>query len=281
MKKLLLTLLVAGLAALTLASCSGETETTTSGTTTAAPTTTTTVAATPDVTTEKNPDTTPAVTTENTPVTTPVQTTNKTPEVIPYVDANLRYSIDMDLTIIDGNAGIVFGGKDGSNFIMWQLAIGEYSDGNLYFRPHTWVNGSAACINEIRVNEVEGLTDISCEYGATHHLTIRVLKDGTVKTLINNVLIDTTDAIANLLPTDEVGMIGVRCDAYNNGTISEIGSFDNLVIADGEGNVLYQDDFSDDSESLLYTLLSCDSVIIKDGALVVTGKFLDMADIID
>ncbi|MGM9637427.1 MAG: hypothetical protein ACI3YK_05505 [Eubacteriales bacterium] len=273
MKKIILTILAAGLAALTLASCSGETETTTTaGTTT-----------TPVVTTASSPatseQTTPAATTNETPETTPAVTTNEDPEVTP--DASLRYSIDLDLTIIDGNAGIVFGGKDGNNFVMWQLAIGEYDDGNLYFRPHTWVNGGAACINEIVINDIEGLTDISCEYGTTYHMTIRVMTDGYVTTLINNVEIDYTDDIASLLPTDEIGLIGFRCDAYKQGTIPEIGGFDNLVIADGKGNILYQDDFSDPDDSLLYTLLSCDSVVIDDGVLTVTGKFLDMADIID
>lgn len=270
MKKTILTILAAGLAALTLASCSGEPETTS----TPASTTDNTVVTTPEVTTS-----TPVSTTDNTVVTTPAVTTNKDPEVTP--DEGLRYSIDLDLTIIDGNAGIIFGGKDNNNFVMWQLAIGEHEDGNLYFRPHTWVNGGGACIAEVVVNDVEGLSDISCEYGTTYHMTIRVMADGSITTLINNVEIDNTNDVASLLPADEIGMIGFRCDAYKQGTVPEIGGFDNLVIADGNGDILYQDDFSNPADSLLYTLLACDSVVVDDGVLTVTGKYLNMVNLLD
>ena len=151
MKKITLSILAAGLAAMTLASCGGDAVDTTagSGNTTATPAVSVPTTKTPESTTPATTATTPAseVTTEptaapSTPAETSAEATTATtePTAAPSTPKtnggetieNLYYAIDVDITIVDGNAGIVFAGANSSNFVMWQLAIGEHNDGNLW-----------------------------------------------------------------------------------------------------------------------------------------------------
>lgn len=303
MKKITLSILAAGLAAMTLASCGGDAVDTTagSGNTTATPAVSVPTTKTPEPTTPATTATTPAttpaseVTTDptvapSTPAETSAEATTATTEPTPAPSTpktnggetieNLYYAIDVDITIIDGNAGIVFAGANNNNFVMWQLAIGEHNDGNLWLRPHTWVNGGGRCIEEIVLNEdVAGLENVSADYNVKHHMTIRVFKDGTVETLIDSVSVGTTDAVADMILTDTIGLIGFRCDAYNNGTIPEVGLFDNLKITDASGAVLYEDDFSSEGSTLCEALVDGNQVVLENGALKVSGKYLNMTDV--
>lgn len=252
MKKLIIALLIASLAICGITACTSESDN--KGTDTV----TTTAATTPKATT----------TTSNT----------VTPEPEP---GGLVFTIDVDITLEDGNAGIVFQGQDTNNFMMWQLAIGEYNDGNLYFRPHSWESGAGRCIDNIVINEIAGLEDINTDYGETYHMTVKIADNGVVTTLINGVVIETTDSYSYLLDYESIGLIGFRCDAYNNGTIPEVGVFDNFIIKDGEGNTILDETF-DSAENMF-----CASIIasypsnaeVVDGALKVTGKVLYMTEI--
>jgi hypothetical protein len=156
---------------------------------------------------------------------------------------------------------------------MWQLAIGEYNDGNLYLRPHKWENGSAACLYEKKLNEIEGLTDISTEMGSTYHMKLVLYKNGQIDTYVNDVLVDSTDEVANMLFEGDIGMIGFRCDAYAQGTIPEVGTYDNLVVADGTGKILLNETF-DSAETMFCSDIT--SAELVNGALQVTGKTLYM-----
>lgn len=302
MKKLTFSILAAGLAALTLASCGGDAVETTGGKTTSgatptgsASTTATTSPATsttPDVSTPaKSEEATEPTVTPSTPATEETETTEATEPTTeatepttstddpatPGIPENLYYAIDVDITIIDGNAGIVFSGADTNNFVMWQLAIGEYGDGMLYLRPHVWQNGGGRCIEDIYLNlDVPGLENVSAEYDVQHHMTIRVFNDGIVETLIDGVSCGTTDSVASMILTDQLGLIGFRCDAYSNGTIPEKGAFDNLKITDGTGAVLYEDDFSDENSALCSGLIDGTNIVLEDGVLMVSGKILKM-----
>lgn len=282
MKKLTLSLLAAGLAALTLASCGGDAVETTAGKTPSGSTPSGSVsvsATTPD-------GSTPVVTTKptaapSTPAATSGTTSNSvTPPSTPGATEDLAYTIDVDLTIVDGNAGIIFSGTDASNFVMWQLAVGEYDDGCLWLRPHTWTNGNGRCVEEICLNtDVEALANVSADLGVKYRMTLRVFNDGSIETLIDGISAGTTDAAASMVLTDTVGLIGFRCDAYKNGTVPEIGAFDNLKITNAAGEVLYEDDFSSEDSTLCSALIDGNKVVLEDGALKITGKYLNMADL--
>lgn len=266
MKKLAICILAAGLAALTLASCDSKPETTTAAGGNA---------------------TTPAATTAKAPVqTTAPASTGSTPSDKPTEPAgiefgNLFYTIDVDIALVDGNAGIVFSGLNNSNFLMWQLGIGEYNDGNIYLRPHFWENGAALCFEDVVLGEQPGLEEISAEYGVQHHMTVRVSDTGIIETLIDGVSVYTTDVVSDLVLTDELGMVGFRCEAYAGGSILEIGTFDNFKITGANGEVLYEDDFSDENSTLCEAVLDDNHAVLEDGVLLVTGKYLIMTDVVE
>lgn len=281
MKKLAISILAAGLAALTLASCGGEAAESTSGSDGGTASVETTTGAASEATPKTNPEATAGTTTQkpaetDTPSTETATATNQTPDPTKAEESdpfgNLFYTIDCDITIVDGNAGIAFSGLSNRDFLMWQLAIGEHNDGNLYLRPHFWLSGTAVAYEEIVINEQDGLENITVGYGETYNMVIRVSDTGVIETLINGVSVYTTDGLNDLVLTDELGAFGFRCAIYGGGGTPEVGVYDNLKITDAAGAVLYEDDFSDENSLLCSQLLTDNRAVLEDGALKVTGN---------
>lgn len=228
---------------------------TASATTTVTPTATPTQEATAEVST--------AIPTEGS-----TEKPTPTPTEQPKADASV-YTIDVDITIIDGNAGIVFAGYDETEFLMWQLAIGEKNDGNLYLRPHNWIGGNPSVIEEIKIDS----SVATAEYNKPIHMQLKVADD-TVVTYINGTEVASTD-----VEWCEFGMIGLRCDMYNNATIHEVGSFDNFKITNSLGEVVFNETFENENHYFA-DYMQEDDGHLENGQLVVGGayKTLIMAD---
>ncbi|WP_394917211.1 family 78 glycoside hydrolase catalytic domain [uncultured Robinsoniella sp.] len=166
-----------------------------------------------------------------------------------------KYSVEMDFRIINDDAGIIFAGKDNSNFLMWQINTFEKKfKGVTSFRPHQWVKGAAACIDEFTIEDV-----IPAEaQKEQHHIKIEV--DGNqITTFIDDTQIDqrTSDYAA-------YGKLGFR-QTYNPGDCDEQAAYDNIVVKDGAGNIMFSDNF-DSGINNNFSIGNIDS-----GELVVTN----------
>jgi hypothetical protein len=146
-----------------------------------------------------------------------------------------KYSIDFDFRIIKDDAGFIFAAKDTSNFLMWQMNTFEKKfNGALSFRPHQWVNGSASVLTEIPISET--IIPVTA-YHTQHHM--QILVDGTtVTTLVDDQQIDTRTCNYAAF-----GKMGFR-QSYVAGDCDEQAGYDNFVVKDGSGAVLFSDDFS-------------------------------------
>ena len=191
-----------------------------------------------------------------------------TPTAKPKVDYSV-YTIDVDITIIDGNTGIVFAGEDRENFLMWQLAIGEYDDGVIYLRPHEWTGNNPVALENIEIPS----SVAAAEYDTVIHMQLQI-NDGTVTTYINGTKMDERD-----MDYTDYDMFGFRSDAYRNATIMEVGAFDNVVIKNSKGEVVFSENFDGDDHYFSDYMEDGDGYV-EEGQLVVGGEYktLVMAD---
>lgn len=144
--------------------------------------------------------------------------------------APVNYSIDLDFRVISKAAGIVFGAKDANNFLMWQFHV-QPDDGSgiAKFRPHQWVNGMPACIDEIDISQTIPESD---KY-TPHHLTIEVQGNQIITS------VDGTEVNRREHDMAEYGKIGIRQGG------DEKAAFDNIVVKNTDtGEMLFSEDFS-------------------------------------
>ena len=148
------------------------------------------------------------------------------------------YTVEMDFRIVKDDVGIIFAGKDGNNFLMWQINTFEKKfNGVTSFRPHQWVNGAASVLTEKTIEDVIPKD----KQHDQHHIKIAV--DGNkITTWIDNQLINemTNEHAA-------YGKLGFR-QTTAAGDCDEQGTFDNIVVKAGE-EILFEDDFSSGKNS--------------------------------
>ena len=164
-----------------------------------------------------------------------------------------NYTIDIDIAAINKAAGFVFSAIDNDNFYMWQLNNEKYP---VRFRPHLRSGGGWNLIKEV------DLPDIAQEDSASEqHMKIEV-KGTTILTYINNIQVDS-------LVAEEFGygLFGFREDADH---AMEDGEFDNLVVKDGDGNVLYKNDFNQEPP---FNFSQCTSIEGKLHVQMATNEF--------
>ncbi len=158
--------------------------------------------------------------------------------------APTNYSIEMELQVVKDGAGFAFGAKDGNNFLMWQINTWDYTTNNpsyggtenkVYFRPHKWENGGAACVGEIDISDIVAWEDAY----QPHSMKIEV-KGTTVYTYIDGVKLDWTYT-HNLAKFNQIGF---RHSTSSN--VAESSKFSSITITnDDTGAVLYTNDFSE------------------------------------
>lgn len=113
-----------------------------------------------------------------------------------------KYTVEMDFRIINDDAGIIFAGKDNSNFLMWQINTFEKS-----------------------------LTG----------LPVFVLISGSMVSILTT-FIGETQIDQRINDYAAYGKLGFR-QAYAPGDCDEQAASDNIVVKDGEGNILFADNF--------------------------------------
>jgi alpha-L-rhamnosidase len=135
------------------------------------------------------------------------------------------YSIEMDFTILEDGAAILFGGPNGSNNFFWQFNVKEKSYAQ--FRPHTNIGG-AKLMKEVDISHV---IPNDKQLNVPYHMKIEV-KDKEIKTYINNELIDT-------MKNDNIsfGPIGFR--QHKDARTNERALFDNIIVKDENGKELF------------------------------------------
>ncbi len=140
-----------------------------------------------------------------------------------------NYTIEGKFNIDQVAAGICFASSDDNNFYMWQFNL-EGSEPR--FRPHRWVNGGAACLENVTL-------PFALTLGMDYYFRIEVTNDGKLaKTYLNNTLIDTREGDYTY------GRIGIRADhgEYNTATY-ERAYYDNYKITADDGTVVYSENF--------------------------------------
>ena len=147
-----------------------------------------------------------------------------------------NYTIDFDFRLIKDNLGFIFAAKDSRNFLMWQINTFEKKfGGSMSFRPHIWTNGSASVISggeKVLSEELMPKED----YYKQHHMTISVAGNRIVTSVDGTVIDDRTHSAAGY------GKIGFR-HTTAAGDCDEQGAYDNIVVKDGSGNILFSDNF--------------------------------------
>lgn len=160
------------------------------------------------------------------------------------------YHLDLDFTVLNEAAGVIFGAKDQNNYYMWQI---NTTEGKIRLRPHKWLNGSVSVLKEIDIsNVIPNDKKLNTEY----HLKISA-DQGKIQTYINNQLVDTTtDASFGY------GDIGFREDGR------ESALFDNVKVSNKDGTVLLAEDFSDTAQ------VTFNGGTVQDGKLRVAGRYV-------
>lgn len=158
------------------------------------------------------------------------------------------FTLDFDVKIVSNAASILFGVENETNLYMWQISNASGAGGGTRFRPHKCTNGSWKVLSN---NQLSASTDYAADY---IHMTVAVA-DGTAVTSIDGNVIDTRS-----LGTFNVGYLGFRKPA------DEKSQFDNIVLKDGSGNVVYTEDFEDGTAD------GFTGVTVTDGYADLTGS---------
>ena len=157
-----------------------------------------------------------------------------------------KYTIEFDFVIDNHNQGFCFGMEDTGTFIMWQINT-TATPGRVLLRPHfksggnwTAYPGGPGNVSAVDVTDAIGESNI---VGKTVHERIEV--DGKViKTYFgmdaNNMQLANTYTHSKKV---SLSNIGFRHSSVDGGE-KEVSYYDNIVIKDENGNVLYQNDFS-------------------------------------
>ena len=189
-----------------------------------------------------------------------------------------KYTIDFDFVIDRDNQGFCFGMSDTGTFVMWQVNT-KSSPGRVLLRPHfksggnwTAYPGGPGNVQAVDVTAAIGIS--GSIIGQTIHERIEV--DGKViktyfgKDADNLTLASTYTHSANVPLTN----IGVRHSSAA-GADYEIARYDNIVIRDADGNVIYTNDFSGEKSGFAgstYAVLQ--DGMMKMGTESTTGEFI-------
>jgi uncharacterized protein YjdB len=148
-------------------------------------------------------------------------------------DDSQVYSVLTDVRIGNESAGLIFGAKDSSHFLMWQLNTLNHP-GYTYLRPHIWNPGGAVTGGELNIDSTLSAADAE---GQMNRMQLDV-NGAAVTTYINGTNVDTR----NVALTGRGGL-GFRHSKAAGSTNPEQGIFDNVMQRDTGGRVLVFDDF--------------------------------------
>ena len=190
------------------------------------------------------------------------------------------YTIDFDFAIENAAQGFCFHMDDVNNYFLWQINAwnNRNSSKGVLLRPHVMSNGSWADRPTLSGSTLVD-TDISAALGYDTDTIVnavihqRVVVNGTHVQFWfgpdeeNLTLAYEMDYIREM----PLKHLGVRHSTASNGAGVENGYYDNFRVTDGEGNVIYAEDFSDPTK-VGYARTGNDSTIsMEDGKLSIHG----------
>ncbi|MBQ7901932.1 MAG: family 78 glycoside hydrolase catalytic domain, partial [Clostridia bacterium] len=157
------------------------------------------------------------------------------------------FTLEFDVKLVSGAASILFGAEDDSNLYMWQISNMTSHGGGTRFRPHKCTGGSWSVL-------VNSQLSTDTEYAADYiHMSV-TSNGGNVVTKIGDSQIDSRN-----LGSFKLGYIGFRKQADEKAT------FDNIVLKDDSGNVVYSESFDDGTAD------GFSSLPVSDGCAALTG----------
>ncbi|MCR1781529.1 family 78 glycoside hydrolase catalytic domain [Nocardioides carbamazepini] len=160
------------------------------------------------------------------------------------------YTFETDFTVVANAASVLFRATSSSSFYLWQIrSTGAPTDPNT-LKTHS---GTTAI-------DTTSLADhgLSIDNGTTHTLRLEIV-GATVRTYIDDVLVRSGDD-HTAFPS---GGIGFRTGSTEQAT------FDDVVVTDPSGEVLYSNDFSGDVAEM-------PTLSVSGGRLVVGPSKLDL-----
>lgn len=119
----------------------------------------------------------------------------------------VSFTLACDITVIDQNAGVIFGAKDANNMYMW--AINTYQVSHPILRRHIFIDGNATAIADIPLP-----AQFTTEQILNHERRLKIdVVDNVIYTYLDGVLVDTYNS-----PALQNGFIGFRVYTGDNGT---------------------------------------------------------------
>ena len=149
------------------------------------------------------------------------------------------YTIDFDFVLDKSSTGFCFGATDANNLFMWQINTVEVAGDPLLLRPHIKTGGSWSVLGQYDISGALGMSG-SQFIGKKMHERISV--DGKkIETYIgtseSSLVLVNSYTYSSKVP---LNLIGFRHHADS----AEAGSYDNIVIKNKDGEIIYSNDFS-------------------------------------
>ena len=197
-----------------------------------------------------------------------------------------KYTIDFDFIIDRDNQGFCFGMKDTGTFVMWQVNT-RSTPGKVLIRPHFKSNGNWTGYpggpGNVQAMDVTDAFDFvgGSIVGKTIHQRIEV--DGKVIKTYFGADADSLTLASTYTHTANIPLtnIGVR-QSSAAGADYEVARFDNIVIRDADGNVVYENDFSGEKSNFAGSAqVSLQDSMLKAGSTEALGEhiaYLSTAD---
>ena len=162
------------------------------------------------------------------------------------------YTIDFDFVINSGNQGFCFSMPNNGSFVCWQ--VNTLDSDTVLLRPHFKANGSWTAypggpgnVKAVDITDAIGYSKTDL-IGKTVHERIEV-NGKTVKTYFGKDA-DHLTLAATYVHSDEIPLINIGFrHSTAAGSTAEIATYDNIVIRDGNGSIIYENDFSDSEPS--------------------------------
>ena len=183
-----------------------------------------------------------------------------------YATNLTNFTVDFDFIINNANQGFAVGMSDNlQNYVLFQVSTQNSSDDSIILRPHAKVNGSWTVLpgnaNKLILNDAIGYNDTEIIGKLIHE---RIIVNGNVAKLYfgvdeNNL----TYAGSYTHNTDiKLGKIGFRHNLKNP---LESTSYDNIVVKNESGYIIYDEDFSSGVSNFEGTI----NATVQDGMLLV------------
>lgn len=204
-----------------------------------------------------------------------------------------NFTIEGDFTIEKENTSLCFGVRDQNNLIMWQIKTKTGND-NVNVAPLIRKNGSWGEGATFNVTDYIGYT-ASELINKKIHIKVQV-KNGVASTYFNG---STQPAFEWTIPESvpknsdgkfTLGKIAFRQKTSATYSNEEIALWDNLIVTDEDGTILFSEDFSDPNNTGFETKMGAEVVNGQlrvgtdqelDGSKVFTAdEFYDLTDLV-